>query len=138
VTQIIDDQLLGSVLRGGSPPKRRTEVFTTGYFYVRLCQAVVSSSARGVLSTPFDQLPTATRERALAALLQLPDEIGLVSLRELAPLIGHLRARHDLNILGMEVLAAAMHLDADVYLSAHSPRLEESLERESCRVQIVG
>lgn len=138
MTQIIDDQLLGSVLRGGSPPKRRTEVFTTGYFYVRLCQAVLSSSARGVLSTPFDQLPTATRERALAALLQLPDEIGLVSLRELAPLIGQLRARHDLNILGMEVLAAAMHLDADVYLSAPSPRLEESLERESCRVQIVG
>jgi len=59
-------------------------------------------------------------------------------LRELAPLIGQLRARHDLNILGMEALAAAVHLDADVYLSARSPRLEESLERESCRVQIVG
>lgn len=138
MTQIIDDQLLGAVLRGAAPPKRRADVFTTGYFYVRLCQAVLSSSAMGVLSTPFDVLPTATRERAIAALLELPEEIGLVSLRELAPLIGRLRARHDLNILGMEVLAAAVHLDADVYLSAHSPHLEESLERESCRVQIVG
>lgn len=138
MTQIIDDQLLGAVLRGASPPKRRTEVFTTGYFYVRLCQAVLSSSAKGVLSTPFDVLPAATRERATAALLELPNEIGLVSLRDLGPLIGQLRARHDLNILGMEVLAAALHLDADVCLSAHSPRLEESLERESCRVQIIG
>lgn len=138
MTLIIDDQLLGAVLRGASRPKRRTEVFTTGYFYARLCQAVLSSSAKGVLSTPFDLLPTATRERAIGALLELPDEIGLISLRELAPLIGQLRARHGLNILGMEVLAAAVHLDADVYLSAHSPRLEESLERESCRVQIVS
>jgi hypothetical protein len=138
VTQIIDDRLLGAVLRGGAPPKRRADVFTTGCFYVRLCQAVLSSSAKGVLSIPLDALPPSTRDRALAALLQLPDEIGLVSLRELAPLIVQLRARHDLNNLGMEVLAAAVHLDAAVYLSAHSPRLEESLERESRRVQIVG
>jgi hypothetical protein len=137
VSQIIDDQLLSGVLRGGSPPKRRDAIFTTGYFFVRLCQAVLSSSARGVLSTPFDALPIPTRERALSALLELPDEIGLVSLRELAPLIGQLRARHDLNVLGMEVLAAAIHLNADVYLSARSPRLESSLRRESCQVQVV-
>jgi hypothetical protein len=71
-------------------------------------------------------------------LLELPDQIGLVSLRELAPVIGQLRNRHDLNILGMEVLAAAVHLEADVYLSAASPRLEEALMRESRRAQIVG
>ena len=69
--------------------------------------------------------------------MQLPDAIGLVSLRELAPLIGQLRAQHDLNILGMEVLASAIHLDADVYLSTPSPRLEESLRRESRHVEVV-
>jgi len=82
-------------------------------------------------------LPGENRERAVQALLELPDEIGLVSLRELAPLIGHLRNRHDLNILGMEVLAAAVLLGADVYLSASSPRLQEALIRESRRAVIV-
>jgi hypothetical protein len=49
-----------------------------------------------------------------------------------------LRNRHDLNILGMEVLAAAVHLEADVYLSAPSPQLQEALIRESRRARIMG
>ena len=137
MTQIIDDQLLGAVLRGETPPQARSDVFTTGYFYVRLCQAVLSSAVNGALSTPFASLPAATREQALREVMQLPDGIGLVSLRELAPLIGQLRAQHDLNILGMEVLASAIHLEADVYLSVPSPRLEESLRRESRHVEVV-
>ena len=71
------------------------------------------------------------------ALLELPDSIGLLSLRELGPLIGRHRGRHDLNILGMEALAAAVHLEADVYLSAASPRLETALRAEGRRVTIV-
>jgi hypothetical protein len=63
----------------------------------------------------------------LAAVLELPEEIGLLSLRELGPVIARLRARHQLNILGMEALAAAVQLDADVAVSARSPRLEEAL-----------
>jgi len=62
--------------------------------------------------------------------LELPQEIGLVSLRQLAPVIGRLRARHQLNILGMEALAAAVFLDAAVALSARSPRLEDALTAE--------
>ena len=136
--QLIDDQLLGAVLRGKSPPHRRADVYTTGYWYVRLCQAVLASNRRsGTLSAPFASLPDPTRDRAIQALLELPDPIGLVSLRELAPVIGQLRNRHDLNILGMEILAAAIHLGADVYLSAPSPRLQEALVRESRRARVV-
>lgn len=136
--QVIDDQLLGAVLRGSKPPRRRADVCTTGCWYVRLCQAVLASTTRtGVLSAPLARLPAPTRDRALHALLELPDEIGLVSLRELAPIIGQLRNRHDLNILGMEVLATAIFLDADIYLSAPSPRLQEALIRESRRVEVV-
>lgn len=87
---------------------------------------------------PSPRSPPATRDRAIQALLELPDQIGLVSLRELAPVIGRLRNRYDLNILGMEVLAAAVHLQADVYISAPSPRLQEALSRESRGVEIVG
>ncbi len=137
MTQLIDDQLLGAVLRGTLPPVQDTPVFTTGYWYVRLCQAVLGAADRsGVLSRPFAALPAPARERAVRALLELPDAIGLVSLRELAPLIGQLRRRHELNILGMEALAAAVHLQAAVFLSAPSPRLAEALQREGRRVHI--
>lgn len=135
--QLVDDQLLSAVLRGAAPPAPDTEVFTTGYWYVRLCQAVLGASDRtGVLSGPFAALPSAARERATRSLLELPDSIGLLSLRVLAPTIGRLRQRHELNILGMEALAAATQLQADVYLSAASPRLEAALTAESLRVEL--
>jgi hypothetical protein len=37
----------------------------------------------------------------------------------------------------MEVLAAAVYLEADVYLSASSPRLEDALRRESRPVEVL-
>ena len=82
------------------------------------------------------------RDRAIRSLLELPDHIGLVSLRDLAPLIGQLRARHQLNILGMEALAAAVHLNASdddvtVELSARSPKLEEALAAEGVSVRVA-
>lgn len=136
--QLLDDQLLSEVLRGIAPPRRSADVYTTGYWYVRLCQAVLGDSGhRGVLSTPFMSLPPDHRERATRALMELPDDVGLVSLRSLAPLIGQLRRNHNMNILGMEVLAASIHLQADVYLSAPSPRLQYALDREGRRVEVV-
>ena len=135
---LIDDQFLGSVLRGSPSPRRNASIYTTGYFYVRLCQTVLGSrAAAGVLSAPFASLAGELQARAMRSLLELPEEIGLVSLRELAPVIGQLRVRHDLNILGMEVLAVAVSLEADVYFSAPSPRLEESLRREGRSVHIL-
>ena len=136
---LIDDQLLGSVLRGSPSPRPNASIYTTGYFYVRLCQAVLGSSAvTGVLSAPFASLPGDLRARAMRSLLELPEDIGLLSLRELAPVIGQLRVRHNLNILGMEVLAAAVSLEADVYLSAPSPRLEDALRHEGRSVQVIA
>jgi hypothetical protein len=138
VTQLIDDQLLGSVLRGEQPPRPDARVFTTGYWYVRLCQAVLAVSDRpGILSGPFENLPADDRERAVQALIELPESIGLISLRELAPTIGRLRRRHQLNILGLEALAAALHLEAEVYLSAPSPRLQDALRHEGRRCEVL-
>jgi hypothetical protein len=138
VIQLLDDQLLSQVLRGNAPPRRRADIYTTGYWYVRLCRAFLGASGRaGVLSTPFAFLPPAHRQRATHALMELPEDVGLVSLRRLGPLIGQLRRNYDLNILGMEVLSASIHLGADVFLSAPSPRLEEALRREGRRVELV-
>lgn len=135
--QLVDDQLLGRILRGNEAPKPDADIFTTGYWYVRLCQAVLSASQRpGVLSSPFAKLPPDARASAIRGLLELPEAIGLLSLRELGPLIGQLRARHDLNILGVEALAAATRLEADVFLSAPSPRLESALQAEGRPVTV--
>ena len=74
----------------------------------------------------------------MQALLELPDEIGLVSLRTPAPLIGQLRSRHrKLNLLSVEALAAAVHLNADVCLSTPSPPLQEALAIEGRRAVIL-
>ena len=135
---LIDDQLLGTVLRGEAPRGLAAkELYTTGYWYVRLCQAVLGAQERtGTLSKPFAELPGELRERALAAVLELPGDIGLLSLRELGPTIARLRRAHNLNILGLEALAAATHLGADVFLSASSPKLEEALRSSDLRVEV--
>jgi hypothetical protein len=135
---IIDDQLLGQVLRGQIPSSLgSTELYTTGYWYVRLCQAVLGANERpGVLSRPFSDLPPDIRTRATQAVLELPTEIGLLSLRELAPTIALLRRRYQLNILGLEALAVAVRLQADVFLSANSPLLEAALMSESLSVTV--
>ncbi len=129
---LVDDQVLGAVLRGSTPRAlRRFDIATTGYWYVRLCQAVLGTTDRpGVLSGPFAELPVGLRERAVAAVLELPENIALISLRELAPDIGRLRRRHSLNILATEALAAAIRLNAEVILSAPSPLLQSALEGE--------
>ena len=136
--QLVDDQRLSAILRGDPPPQPDSDVFTTGYWYVRLCLAVLTATARpGTLSGPFLDLPEPVRSHAIEALVALPDPIGMMSLRDLGPTIAQLRARHQLNILGMEVLAAALHLDAAVYLSASSPKLEAALTDEGLTV-VVG
>lgn len=135
---LIDDQHLSSVLRGKPPkPLRTATLYTTGYWYVRLCQAVLAVGARsGVLSGPFIDLPADLRQRATASLIELPDAIGLISLRELGPVIGQLRRVHHLNVLGLEALAASTRLEATVFLSAPSPQLEAALIHEGRRVRV--
>ena len=113
-------------------------MYTTGCWHVRLCQAALSPTVSGALSGAFTELPPHLRSQAMESLLELPAEIGLVSLRTLAPLIGRLRSRHrKLNLLSIEALAAAVHLDADVCLGTPSPRLQEALRAERRQAVVV-
>jgi len=135
---LIDDQLLGAVLRGQLPRALASkELYTTGYWYVRLCQAVLGAQERtGVLSRPFVELPDEMRDRALSAVLELPADVGLLSLRELGPTIAQLRPHNQLNILSIEALAAATRLQANVHLSAPSPHLEQALRSANLKVKV--
>lgn len=132
---LIDDHHLSTVLRGRplpDPVSPTDTLATTGYWYVRLCQAVLGAIDRpGALSGPFLELPDEEQQRAIDALLELPDDIELASLRDLGPTIGRLRQHHQLNVLSNEALAAAIHLDASVLLSTPSPKLQASLTTES-------
>ena len=118
MTLLVDDQILAAHLRGRPViPSDDESVYTTGYWYVRLCLAV-SRRAGGALSGPFAALPGRRRQAVIAAVLELPSEIGLLSLRELGPLIGELAARHGpMNVLTREALAAAVELSATVILA---------------------
>lgn len=137
---LVDDRILGAILRGTTPAAlRRRPLATTGLWYVRLCRAVLGSSLiSGQLSGPFDKLPAVERQRAIDALLSLPDDITLPCLRDLGPIVGRLQGRHSLNILQSEVLAAAEQLDADVFIATPSPQLEEALHTEHRKVTIIG
>lgn len=134
---LIDDAHLGVYLRTGRRPsgfRARDRLYTSGYWYVRLCQAMLGVAQRGVLSGPLDALPPAQSQKVLAAVVALPEEVGLLSLRELGPAIGRLRQTYPLHALSSEALAAASVLGAKVLLSVASPKLEAALAAEGLRV----
>lgn len=138
--KLVDDKVLSGLLQGRTAPQLHPDqaVYTTGCWYVRLCQAALSPTVSGVLSGTFTELPPRLRSRAMESLLELPAEIGLVSMRALAPLIGQLRRRHrKLNLLSIEALAAALHLGAEVCLGTPSPPLQAALIAEGRQVVIL-
>ena len=131
MTTLVDDRALSEILRG----ERRIDgsVFTTGLWYLRLCQAVLTTNSpvQGSLSRPIAVLPPSVQQAAIAALVSLPQGIGLLSLRELGPTMAELRRKYRLNLLSSEVLAAAKHLNASVLLTTRSPHLEDALAAEN-------
>jgi hypothetical protein len=141
VTLLVDDQILAAHLRGRPVLSVGDEaVFTTGYWYVRLCLAV-SRRAGGTLSGPFAALPPRRRAAAVSAVLELPAEIGLLSLRQVGPRIGELAVRHPpMNVLSREALAAAVELSATVVLAEgnENPALLAALETEHLTATVVA
>lgn len=93
---VIDDQLLLDALSGRAGASigdalERGEVFTTGCWYYRLGRAVAAGVGTGSLSGRFEALDPPTRTHALRALDELPEEIGLLGLRGLVPVMQALR-----------------------------------------------
>jgi len=71
--------------------------------------------------------------------MALPEEIGLMSMRELAPRMAMLVDSYPhLNLLAREALAAALVLDAKVVLNVGSPGLQAALATEGRECLVMG
>lgn len=117
MTVLVDDQTVSGLIREEIDwPVDR--VFTTGHWYLRLCQAVVRGAGRA-LSRPLLSLPPSQRDTALRAVLELPERIEILSWREVAPMMASQLdgPGHGLNLLSREALAVATLLDATVIMA---------------------
>ncbi len=118
---VVDDHVLLRLLLDDEPPGLRPEgapTFTTGLWYHRACRAIASPAVVGPLSRMLGAADPSVGEAALGAVTRLPESLGLVSLRDLAwPMARLLDDGVRLNLLSLEALAAAEHLDADLCLA---------------------
>ncbi len=119
---VVDDHLLLRVLLGNEPDDlRRPEepIFTTGLWYHRMCRALLDPSIVGAISRGLGSAPREVAALAVGATVSLPDEIGLISLRDLAGPMAQILVRGaHLNLLSLEALAAAHQLGARLVLAA--------------------
>jgi len=127
LTVLVDDQTLAALfceeIRG-----LEGEFIITGHWYLRLCQAVGQGTG-GNLSGPLLWLPPGQRERALRAVLELPELVPMLSWRVVAPMMANQLhgPGHGLNLLSREALAVTSLLDAEVIMA---PGNEKSSEWE--------
>lgn len=118
---LVDDHLLLLVLLGQEPAALRPTggpLATTGLWYHRLCRALADTTVTGAMSRRLGDVPASIAAASVQAVLELPDDIGLVSLRDLAaPMAALVAGGVHLNLLSLEAIAAAEHLGAAVLLA---------------------
>ena len=148
VSVVVDDHLLRDVLAGHAPTKLsdlvRDGLATTGLWLFRLCSSLADPSLAGKLSAPVASLPVDLQATFRAALVTLPPDIQVVSLRELAWPMAHLQQRHrdlgrPLSAAMAEALAAAHHLGAALAVSRHDvgPNLRAAAEADGVDFHVL-
>jgi hypothetical protein len=143
VTIVVDDALLLAALANVAPTEidqanERSELFTTGSWYYRLGRAAYDRSFNGALSSTIDALPLAQRVQVVTALDALPQEIGLLDMRDLVPVMRRLDVRRHLNFLTAEAVATALSLDAAIRVTTNSPLLNDACRVLGVDVQVVS
>ncbi len=119
MTVVLDDHLLRDWLTGpdralwaavGNEP-----IITTNLWYARLCKSAAASTGGALLG----RWSPERRQSVVAALVALPEDIGIVPMQALAWRMGVLVAEHSgLSTLGAEAVAAAEALSARILVSA--------------------
>lgn len=139
---VVDDQLLLDVLSGEATPDLLAsvaagEVFTTASWFYRLGRAVIAGSGSGSLSGSFEALEESSRDLVLTGLDVLPDEVGLVSLRIVVPVMRAVSTRHRLNFLNAEAVGAALLLDGTILVTTDAPMLREATDALAVGYEVV-
>lgn len=138
---VIDDHILRDILTGERPPDlggvAPNGVATTGLWLFRLCSSMADPTVAGKLSAPVSALPADAIDRFRAQLTTLPDEIEVLSMRQLSWSMATLQQRHrdagrSMSAAMVEALASAHHLDAGIAVSEHDigPSLRAAAEAD--------
>lgn len=126
---VIDDALLLAVLADRVPTPlayvssaaASGELFTTGCWFWRLGRALARPST-GALSRAMAALAEAEQVHLKRALEELPEQVGLLGLRRLVPIMSALPGQ--VNLLTAEAVAAAALLGAEIVVSTESDLLD--------------
>jgi hypothetical protein len=119
LTVLLDDHLLRDWMVGPDRALRRRvgreALATTNLWYARLCKSAARSAGGALLG----DLQLEERQALVGALVQLPRDITVVPMRELAWRMGVLVAEQaGLSTLGSEAVAAAEALGARLLASS--------------------
>ena len=138
---VLDDHLLRDLLSGElSDGLERVlvdhEPATTNLYLVRLCRSVVSA-AGGTLTGSW---PTSARRELGRQLLNLPSDIEVVPVRNLAYRMAELADAHQLSTLGAEAVAASEHLSAPlcVWAGDDGPRIRSAMSDLGCDYRSIS
>lgn len=140
---VVDDHILLRLLLDDEPAELRplgAVVATTGLWYHRLCRALSSTVVTGSLSRSLGRADADIAAAAVRAATALPETIGLVSLRDLSwPMADSLVAGVRLNLMSLEALAAAEHLDAEICMASvdENPQLLEAAASRMVATRLI-
>ncbi len=140
---VVDDALLLAVLTSQShqpvialiAAAAEGEPFTTGSWYWRLARAL-ARPGRGALSRAMEAMSDQEQRQAETALRELPDEVGLMSLRRLVPVMRALPGQ--LNLLTAEAVATAVVLGGGIVVTTESPLLTRAAQSAGVTVEVVS
>jgi hypothetical protein len=139
---VIDDQLLLAVLGAAAPDDisaavANGQVFTTGCRCYRLGRAIAAGTGTGALSGRFQALDDSVRQHVLASMEDLPEQIELLSLRIVVPVMQALAVTRPVNFLNAEALGAALLLDASIAVRVDAPLLRAGAADLSVYYRII-
>jgi hypothetical protein len=83
------------------------------------------------------ELPDEARRRALGALDELPDEVGLLGLRAVVPTMVALQIGRQPNLLASEALAAALLLEAEILVATDAPLIRDGAAHLGLAYRVV-
>lgn len=140
---VVDDHVLLRVLLDDEPSDLRPRggrASTTGLWYHRLGRALADTTVTGAMSKSLGDVDPDAARSAVRAVTELPDTIGLTSLRSLAwPMAQLVAGGVRIDLMSLEALAAAEQLSAEICLAAadHNPQLKAAASRRGVPVRLI-